>query len=64
MVYVTPTQDMLVRPGQHVSGDGRLYHHYLAHWAEAADVSVSLLSGLSYGTGFRRLGQADGSLLV
>ena len=29
---------MLVRPGQHVSGDGRVYHHYLAHWREAWDV--------------------------
>lgn len=38
MVYVTPTSEMLVRPGQHVSSDGRIYHHYLAHWAEARDV--------------------------
>ena len=47
MVYVTPTQDMLVRPGQHVSGDGRVYHHYLAHWAEAADVSDVYSFGLT-----------------
>ncbi|KKZ64505.1 hypothetical protein EMCG_01384 [[Emmonsia] crescens] len=40
MVYVTPTQDMLVRPGQHVSGEGRVYHHYLAHWSEAWDRST------------------------
>ncbi|KAK2827860.1 hypothetical protein FQN49_007269 [Arthroderma sp. PD_2] len=40
MVYVTPTPDMLVRPGQHVSGDGRIYHHYLAHWVEARDRST------------------------
>ncbi|KAF3491051.1 uncharacterized protein GIQ15_00568 [Arthroderma uncinatum] len=40
MVYVTPTPDMLVRPGQHVSSDGRIYHHYLAHWAEARDRST------------------------
>ncbi|KAG5293948.1 ESCRT-I component [Histoplasma capsulatum G186AR] len=39
-VYVTPTQDMLVRPGQHVSGEGRVYHHYLAHWSEASDRST------------------------
>ncbi|RAK72838.1 putative endosomal sorting complex protein TSG101 [Aspergillus fijiensis CBS 313.89] len=35
MVYVTPTQDMAVRVGQHVTLEGRVYHHYLAHWAEA-----------------------------
>ncbi|EEQ90870.1 ESCRT-I component [Blastomyces dermatitidis ER-3] len=40
MVYVTPTPDMLVRPGQHVSGEGRVYHHYLAHWSEAWDRST------------------------
>ncbi|PGH08322.1 hypothetical protein AJ79_06009 [Helicocarpus griseus UAMH5409] len=40
MVYVTPTRDMLVRPGQHVSGEGRVYHHYLAHWLEAWDRST------------------------
>ena len=39
MVFVTPTPDMIVRPGQHVSGEGRVYHHYLAHWGEAWDVS-------------------------
>lgn len=42
-VYVTPTQDMVVRPGQHVSGEGRVYHHYLAHWAEGSNVSATLL---------------------
>lgn len=48
IAYVTPTSDMAVRPGQHVGGDGKIYHHYLAHWAEAWDVSVPLLStGLS-----------------
>ncbi|RAL01831.1 putative endosomal sorting complex protein TSG101 [Aspergillus ibericus CBS 121593] len=35
LVYVTPTQDMAVRVGQHVTLEGRVYHHYLAHWAEA-----------------------------
>ncbi|PWY87484.1 UEV-domain-containing protein [Aspergillus heteromorphus CBS 117.55] len=35
MVYVTPTQDMAVRVGQHVTLEGRIYHHYLAHWAGA-----------------------------
>ncbi|KAF7589170.1 hypothetical protein BBP40_004699 [Aspergillus hancockii] len=46
IVYVTPTQDMAVRVGQHVTLEGRVYHHYLAHWAEAWERStlVDLLS--------------------
>lgn len=40
MVYVTPTHDMVVRVGQHVTLEGRVYHHYLAHWLEAWDVST------------------------
>ncbi|KAJ4376076.1 Suppressor protein stp22 of temperature-sensitive alpha-factor receptor and arginine permease [Neocucurbitaria cava] len=40
IVYVTPSQDMLVRPGQHVSGDGRVYHPYLAQWAKYWDKST------------------------
>lgn len=44
MVYVTPTQGMTVRPGQHVSGEGRVYHPYLAGWREFWDVSASYLS--------------------
>lgn len=40
IIYVTPTEDMVVRPGQHVSAaDGKVYHHYLARWREAQDVS-------------------------
>ncbi|KAJ5793433.1 hypothetical protein N7457_000032 [Penicillium paradoxum] len=46
IVYVTPTQGMTVRVGQHVSLEGQVFHHYLAHWAEAWDRStiVDLLS--------------------
>ncbi|KAH4284950.1 hypothetical protein HBH64_238440 [Parastagonospora nodorum] len=40
MVYITPSQDMAVRPGQHVSGDGRVYHPYLAQWAQYWDKST------------------------
>ncbi|MCJ1462644.1 hypothetical protein MMC07_001247 [Pseudocyphellaria aurata] len=32
--FVTPTKNMAVRPGQHVSGEGRVYHPYLAGWRE------------------------------
>ncbi|KAJ5561261.1 hypothetical protein N7461_000022 [Penicillium sp. DV-2018c] len=40
IVYVTPTQEMTVRVGQHVTLEGRVYHHYLAHWAEAWERST------------------------
>ncbi|KAF2470231.1 UEV-domain-containing protein [Lindgomyces ingoldianus] len=40
IVYVKPSQDMLVRPGQHVSGDGRIYHPYLAQWGKYWDKST------------------------
>ncbi|KAF2278863.1 UEV-domain-containing protein [Westerdykella ornata] len=40
IVYVTPSQDMLVRPGQHVSGEGRIYHPYLAQWGKYWDKST------------------------
>lgn len=39
MAYVTPAQDMLVRAGQHVSSDGRVYHPYLAQWGTYWDKS-------------------------
>lgn len=37
MALITPTVNMLIRPGQHVSGEGRIYHPYLAGWLD--DVS-------------------------
>ncbi|KAL4784767.1 UEV domain-containing protein [Aspergillus varians] len=46
IVYVMPTQDMAVRVGQHVTLEGRVYHHYLAHWAGAWERS-SILDLLS-----------------
>ncbi|EXJ54816.1 hypothetical protein A1O7_10157 [Cladophialophora yegresii CBS 114405] len=42
MCYVTPTDDMVIRPGQHVGGDGRIYHPYLAHWREHWERSNAL----------------------
>nr|OQO27634.1 hypothetical protein B0A51_04401 [Rachicladosporium sp. CCFEE 5018] len=33
IVYVTPGKEMLVRPGQHVGVDGRVYHPYLRDWS-------------------------------
>jgi ESCRT-I complex subunit TSG101 len=41
IVYIKPDKDMLVRPGQYVSGDGRVYHPYLAQWAKYWDVSTA-----------------------
>ncbi|KAF2214953.1 hypothetical protein CERZMDRAFT_66191 [Cercospora zeae-maydis SCOH1-5] len=41
-VFVTPGKDMLVRPGQHVAVDGRVYHPYLRDWGrmwETASIS-------------------------
>jgi ESCRT-I complex subunit TSG101 len=37
MVYVTPGRDMLVRPGQHVGVEGRVYHPYLRDWSSMWD---------------------------
>jgi hypothetical protein len=33
--------------GQHVTLEGQVYHHYLAHWAEAWDVSARKTWGLT-----------------
>ncbi|KAI1372581.1 UEV-domain-containing protein [Hypoxylon crocopeplum] len=40
--YVTPTENMMVRPGQHVDPQGRIYHPYLVGWAEFWDKSSIL----------------------
>ncbi|KAI0142162.1 UEV domain-containing protein [Pestalotiopsis sp. NC0098] len=40
--YVTPTESMMIRPGQHVDPQGRIYHPYLAGWAEFWDKSSIL----------------------
>jgi ESCRT-I complex subunit TSG101 len=37
--YVKPASDMAIRPGQHVSGEGRIYHPYLNQWGRYWDVS-------------------------
>ena len=46
MVYVAPSRDMVVRVGQHVTLEGRVYHHYLAHWHEFFEVSCPIESAL------------------
>ena len=38
LIFVTPTNGIAIRPGQHVSGEGRIFHPYLASWRE--DVST------------------------
>lgn len=38
LVYVTPTEAMVVRPGQHVDPQGQVYHPYLVGWADFWDV--------------------------
>ncbi|KAF8858883.1 UEV-domain-containing protein [Acephala macrosclerotiorum] len=39
LIYVTPTEGMMVRPGQHVDPQGKIYHPYLVGWAEFWDKS-------------------------
>ncbi|KAG5913966.1 hypothetical protein E4U61_006254 [Claviceps capensis] len=39
LVYVTPTETMMVRPGQHVDPQGLVYHPYLVGWAQFWDRS-------------------------
>ncbi|POS69098.1 ESCRT-I component [Diaporthe helianthi] len=38
-VYVTPTETMVVRPGQHVDPQGQVYHPYLVGWVDFWDKS-------------------------
>ncbi|KAL7269036.1 Suppressor protein stp22 of temperature-sensitive alpha-factor receptor and arginine permease [Rhizina undulata] len=39
MVFVTPSRDMLIRPGNHVDASGKCYHPYLANWINCSDRS-------------------------
>jgi ESCRT-I complex subunit TSG101 len=39
-VYVTPAEGMMIRAGQHVDPQGKVYHPYLVGWAEFWDVSI------------------------
>ncbi|EHK44417.1 uncharacterized protein TrAtP1_008957 [Trichoderma atroviride] len=39
LAYVTPTETMMVRPGQHVDPQGQVYHPYLAGWGDFWDKS-------------------------
>ncbi|PQE25678.1 UEV domain-containing protein [Rutstroemia sp. NJR-2017a BBW] len=39
LVYVTPVEGMMVRAGQHVDPQGKVYHPYLVGWAEYWDKS-------------------------
>ncbi|KAG9241297.1 ESCRT-I component [Calycina marina] len=39
IVYVKPTEDIVLRPGQHVDPQGKIYHPYLVAWAEYWDKS-------------------------
>ncbi|KAK4142653.1 protein ELC [Dichotomopilus funicola] len=42
LVYVTPTDTMMVRPGQHVDPQGQVYHPYLVGWSTFWDKSTIL----------------------
>ncbi|CZS96102.1 related to component of actin cortical patches LAS17 [Rhynchosporium agropyri] len=39
LIYVVPTDGMMVRPGQHVDQQGKVYHPYLVGWAQYWDKS-------------------------
>lgn len=43
MTYVTPTEGMMVRAGQHVDPQGKVYHPYLVSWPESWDVGCLIL---------------------
>ncbi|KAL9063607.1 MAG: hypothetical protein Q9157_008162, partial [Trypethelium eluteriae] len=45
IIYVSPSEGLAVRPGQHVSVEGRVYHPYLAQWTQFRD-RISLASSL------------------
>lgn len=38
IIYVTPTDSMVIRPGQHVDQQGQVYHPYLVGWQQFWDV--------------------------
>lgn len=42
IAFVVPTQEMVVRSGQHVSSEGRIYHPYLAKWNHQVGIYASL----------------------
>ncbi|KAK3316945.1 ESCRT-I component [Apodospora peruviana] len=42
LAYVTPTENMMVRPGQHVDPQGQVYHPYLVGWSTFWDKSSIL----------------------
>ncbi|KAI9742183.1 MAG: hypothetical protein M1818_004083 [Claussenomyces sp. TS43310] len=39
IIYVTPTEGMMIRAGQHIDPQGRVYHPYLVAWAQFWDKS-------------------------
>ncbi|KAJ3498965.1 hypothetical protein NLG97_g726 [Lecanicillium saksenae] len=40
IIYVTPTETMVIRPGQHVDQQGQVYHPYLVGWQQFWDKST------------------------
>ncbi|OAA79848.1 tumor susceptibility protein [Akanthomyces lecanii RCEF 1005] len=40
IIYVTPTESMVIRPGQHVDQQGQVYHPYLVGWQQFWDKST------------------------
>lgn len=47
VMYVRPTPDMIVHPGNHVDTNGKCYHPYISHWSNGGqDGNGSNLMGL------------------
>jgi ESCRT-I complex subunit TSG101 len=38
IAFVTPTNQMVIKPNQHVDLAGKIYHPYLSYWASRKDV--------------------------
>lgn len=56
MVLVAPTKNMAIRPGQYISGEGRVYHPYLAGWKEnVSEFFTSALNRRIFDPGFSNL---------
>ncbi|PMB72733.1 Tumor susceptibility 101 protein [Beauveria bassiana] len=44
IIYVTPTESMVIRPGQHVDQQGQVYHPYLVGWQQFWDDFLAILA--------------------
>ena len=50
IVYVVPTQDMLVRPSKYVDVSGRCNIEYIQHWQRKSEVRLVLIQPIDRST--------------